>query len=133
VKTWVLSSIWALGGFVAGLAGALYVANRFEADAWQQAVRASSQDEPWFQAETESHVRLSNIQAAQRGDTQTIVRNNCLLLKIGLPSVRPERFGPARVAEVKAFYDMARSTIAELEKQGLCSFGSPAPAAPNTP
>lgn len=133
MKPWVLSSILAVSAFGAGLAGALFVASHFEADAWHEAIVASSQQTPWFQAETESEFRLANIEAAQRGDTQTIIRTNCLLLKIGLPAVSPERFGPARVAEVKAFLDHARSTIAELEKQGLCSLASSARAGATSP
>ena len=124
MKSLLLPAIVALSAFFAGLAAAFYVAHQFEAHAWHDAMVAASQEEPWFRAETDSQIRLSNIEAAQRGDTQKIIHINCLLLKIGLPAIRPERFGSARATEVKAFQDHARSTIADLEKQGLCNFGS---------
>ena len=120
MKPWLLAGVLAVIAFGAGLAGALYFAGRLEADIWQDAVVAASRDAPWYQAETDAQFRLANIEAAQHGDTERIIRMNCLLLRTGLPSVRADRFSPARAPDVEAFLERARAAVSNLENQGLC-------------
>jgi len=81
--------------------------------------------------EGDAKARLWEIEAAQRGSLDGIVRLNCGFLRTRIRNLDPAHFGD-RAAEVEQFIERAGKKVSELEKAGRCA-GTPAPSEPSPP
>lgn len=101
-----------------GLAVAVHFTVQFERslllDEWK--TRNSWQ----FDFQNDAAIRLAIIEWAQKGDTETIIRTNCMLLRSGLSALSAQAFPPQRRAEIQEFLDKARAAVADLEQDGRC-------------
>lgn len=112
-----------------GLGVAVHFTARFERslllDQWE------SRNSWQFDFQNDAAMRLAIIELAQKGDTETIIRTNCMLLRSGIRGISANAFPPQRRVEVQAFLDQARATVADLEREGHCM---PLPAkSPSSP
>jgi hypothetical protein len=124
MKTWYRPLAFATCFFIAGVACTAYVVESLKQDLWRDLMLTTASRDFEFDAQNQAALQLHNIDSAQRGDTGAIIRMNCLLLRSNLRGLQPKGFGPAREAEVAAFLERARATVASLDKQSLCSFSS---------
>ena len=113
---------FAVSAFVAGLICALFVAESLKENVWRETL--SSFNSWKFDQQNAAALDLHNIEAAERGDVDTVIRANCYMLRSTLRGLDAEAFGAARQPEVRDFLEKARATVARLESQGLCSFPS---------
>jgi hypothetical protein len=74
------------------------------------------------EAELDAEGRLREIELAEAGKNDTIVRANCALLFVRLRQLNPTDFGD-RADKIKQLVDRAQSKVVELQKAGHCPFG----------
>jgi hypothetical protein len=119
MKNWIQPLLIFLAAFGGGLVCALFLSYKLESHSWEefQALR----DSPRIEADAKVGLHLTNIWSAQKGDTDAIIRNNCVLLRATLPLVNPNVYeNPEKQVEVKAKIRRAQETINLLTKSGLC-------------
>ena len=119
MKSWILPLSVALAAFASGLACALLLSSKLESRAWQEF--EAFRDSPRFEAENSIRLHLINIEKAQRGDTNTVIRINCHLMRSNLRLVEPDVYeNPEKRKEVKALVTRAENAIIALDKIGTC-------------
>lgn len=119
--TTVVRSVSIAGAaFLGGTACAIFLSNKLESRAWQEF--ETFRDTPRIEAVHQVRWLISTIEAARRGDTDFLIRQNCAALSITTRLLAPGAADtPGRRQEIEELMERSRELTSTLQSEGMCS------------
>jgi hypothetical protein len=120
MTTVVRSVSIAVAAFLGGTACAIFLSNKLESRAWQEF--ETFRDTPRIEAVHQVRWLISTIEAARRGDTDFLIRQNCAALSITTRLLAPGAADtPGRRQDIEQLMERSRELTSTLQSQGMCS------------
>lgn len=119
--TTVVRSVSIAGAaFLGGTACAIFLSNKLESRAWQEF--ETFRDTPRIEAVHQVRWLISTIEAARRGDTDFLIRQNCAALSITTRLLAPGAADtPGRRQDIEELMERSRELTSTLQSEGMCS------------
>ena len=110
----------AAAAFLGGTACAIFLGTKLESRAWQEF--ETFRDTPRIEAVHQVRWLISTIEAARRGDTDFLVRQNCAALSITTQLLAPGAADtPGRRQDIEHLMERSRELTSLLQSEGMCS------------
>lgn len=120
MTTGVRSVSIAAAAFLGGTACAIFLGNKLESRAWQEF--ETFRDTPRIEAVHQVRWLISTVEAARRGDTDFLIRQNCAALSITTQLLAPGAADtPGRRQDIEELMERSRELTSLLQSQGMCS------------